>query len=336
MLLRLVDSANVGDGAREVVGQDAAMSLVSFAIRRLLWTVPLLLGVMLVTYALMRGSGGSPFRPPEGYVGVPETYERFLRRHYHLDEPWLVEFGYWVKSVFTFDFGPSLVLRDVSIESIVRNALPVTIDLVLLSAAWAVPVGIALGVWAATNRGRFADFVGTSSATLLLVVPVFFFAFTLNKYLVLEWHLLPRGWDGLQAKVLPVLSLGLAPTGYVARLVRTAVVEALEEDYVRTARAKGLRRRRVVWVHVLRNSLVPFLSAAIPMIALLVTGAFFVEDAFGIPGVSSFFVEGARTRDFPIIMNLTAALAVIVLAANLISDVLLAIVDPRIREQMQR
>ncbi|MGH3006546.1 MAG: ABC transporter permease [Gaiellaceae bacterium] len=305
-----------------------------FVVRRLLWTIPLLLGVMLVTYALMRGSGGSPFEPPEGYIGVPETYERFLREHYHLDEPWLVEFAYWVKSVFTFDFGPSLVLRNLNIESIVRNALPVTVELVLLSAAWAVPVGVALGVWAATHRARIVDFLATSTATLLLVVPVFFVAFALNRYLALEWHLFPRGWEGWQTKVLPCFALGLAPVGYVARLVRAAVVEALEEDYVRTARAKGLRWRRVVWVHVLRNSLAPFLSAAIPMIALLITGAFFVEEAFGIPGASSFFLEGARTRDYPIIMNLTAALAVIVLIANLISDVLLALVDPRIREQM--
>ncbi len=310
--------------------------MLRFVVRRLLWTIPLLLGVLLVTYALMRGSGGSPFRPPEGYIGVPETYERILRAHYHLDEPWLVEFAYWVKSIFTFDFGPSLVLRNLSIESIIRNALPVTIQLVLLSAAWAVPVGIGLGVWAATHRARVVDFLATSVSTLFLVVPVFFVAFALNKYLAVEWHLLPRGWGGWQTKLLPVFSLGLAPVGYVGRLVRAAVVEALEEDYVRTARAKGLRRTRVIWVHVLRNSLAPLLSAAIPMIALLITGAFFVEEAFGIPGASSFFVEGARTRDYPIVMNMTAALAVIVLVANLISDVLLALVDPRIREQLRR
>jgi dipeptide transport system permease protein len=309
--------------------------LLSFVVRRLLWTIPLLLGVLLATYALMRGSGGSPFEPPEGYIGVPETYERFLREHYHLDEPWLVEFAYWVKSVFTFDFGPSLVLRNVSIESIVRDALPVTMELVLLSAAWAVPVGIALGLYGATNRGRGLDFLATSIATVLLVVPVFFVAFALHKYLIAEWQILRPGWESSATKVLPVLALGLAPAGYVARLVRAALVEALDEDYVRTARAKGLRRRRVVCVHALRNSLAPLLSAAIPMIALLVTGAFFVEEAFGIPGASSFFVEGARTRDYPIVMNLTAALAIVVFVANLLSDVALAVVDPRVREQMR-
>ncbi|MBW3593835.1 MAG: ABC transporter permease [Actinobacteria bacterium] len=309
--------------------------MLRFIVRRLLWTIPLLLGVMLATYALMRGGGGSPFEPPEGFGGVPESYETFLREHYHLDEPWLVEFAHWVKNVFTFQFGPSLVIRDLEIETIVRDALPVTLELVLLAAVWGVPLGILLGVWAATHRGRAADVVATSSATLLLVVPVFFVAFALNQYLVLEWHLFPRGWDGWRTKLLPVLTLGLAPAGYVARLIRSAVVEALSEDYVRTARAKGLQERRIVWLHVLRNSLAPFLAAAIPMIALLVTGAFFVEEAFAIPGASSFFISGARSRDFPMMMNLTAALAVVVLVANLISDVLLALVDPRVREQMR-
>ncbi len=297
--------------------------------------IPLLLGVMIVTFALMRGSGSDPFNPPEGFAGVPESYEIFLREHYRLDEPWLVEFANWVKNVFTLDFGPSLLIRDLDIETIVRDALPVTLELVLLAAAWGVPVGILLGVWAATHRGRAVDLLATSTATLLLVVPVFVVAFALNQYLVLEWHVFPRGWEGWRTKLLPVLTLGLAPAGYVARLIRAAVVEALAEDYVRTARAKGLPERRVVWVHVLRNSLAPFLAAAIPMIALLVTGAFFVEEAFAIPGASSFFIIGARARDYPMLLNLTAVLAVIVLVANLLSDVLLALVDPRVREQMR-
>jgi ABC-type dipeptide/oligopeptide/nickel transport system permease component len=312
------------------------MSLIAFVARRVAVTLPLIGGVMLVTFALLRGSGGSPFRPPEGYIGVPETYERVLREYYHLDEPWLIEFAYWVKNVFSFEFGPSLVLRNVRIEDVVGHSLPITIELVLLAAAWSVPVGVVLGVWAATNRGGVIDVLATSTAALLLVVPVFFVAFVLHKYLVVEWHLFESGWDGWRTKVLPAFALGVAPVGYVARLIRSAFAESLQEDYVRTAFAKGLRRRRVFWVHVLRNSLVPFLSAAIPMIALLITGAFFVEQAFHVPGASPFFVEAARTRDYPIVMNLTVALAVVVLVANLISDVLLALVDPRIRDEMRR
>jgi dipeptide transport system permease protein len=312
------------------------VSLTAYVARRVLWTIPLILGVMLVTFLLMRGAGGDPFNPPEGFGGVPESYARDLRAHYHLDDPWLVEFAYWVKSVFTLQFGPSLLFRDLDVGDVVRNALPVTVTLVLLAAAWAVPVGVALGVWAAGHRSRVADFLATSVATILLVVPVFFVVFVLREYFVLEWRLMPTGWETTRARILPVLALGLAPAGYVARIVRAAFVEALQEDYVRTAFAKGLRRQRVLWVHVLRNSLAPLVAAAIPMIALLITGAFFVEEAFSVPGVSSFFVIGVRARDYPMVMNLTVALASVVLVANLIADVLLALVDPRIREGTRR
>jgi ABC-type dipeptide/oligopeptide/nickel transport system permease component len=312
------------------------VSLAAYIARRALWTVPLVLGVMLVTFLLMRGAGGDPFRPPEGFAGVPESYARVLRHHYHLDDPWFVELAYWIKNVFTLRFGPSLVLRDLDAGDVVRHALPVTLQLVLLAAAWAVPAGVALGLWAGTNRGRLADLTATSIASVLLVVPVFFVVFALHKYLVMDWRLLPTGWDTWRARALPVLALGLAPAGYSARLVRAAVVEAMQEDYVRTAFAKGLRRERVVWVHVLRNSLAPLLSAAIPLIALLITGAFFVENTFAVPGASDFFIQAVRARDYPVIMNLTAALAVIVLVANLVADVLLALADPRILEGMRR
>ena len=312
------------------------MSLARFAIRRLLWTVPLVLLVMLATFALLRGAGGDPFRPPPGFSGVPEAYQRELRDFYRLDEPWAVEFAIYVEHVFTLEFGPSLVQRGLLVDQVVEESFPITLELVLLAALWAVPLGVVLGLWAGTHRSAAADFLATSAATFVLVVPVFFVAFVLRRYLVSEWHLFPPGWDGWDSKLLPTFALGLAPVGYVARLVRGAVVETLAEDYVRAARARGLTRTRVVWVHVLRNSVTPLLAAAIPMFALLITGAFFVEAAFGVPGASSFFVDGARSRDFPLLLGLTAALSVVVLVANAISDILLAIVDPRVREEQAR
>jgi ABC-type dipeptide/oligopeptide/nickel transport system permease component len=313
------------------------VSLGVFVVRRVLWTVPLLLFVMLATYALMRGSGGDPFRPPEGWVAVTLSgpLQRQLSDFYHLSDPWLVEYAVYVKNVFTFNFGPSLVIRDLDVSDVIRQSFPVTLELVLLATAWAVPLGIGLGLLAGTRRNSVTDLITTSTATVIFVVPVFFFAFVFSKYLVREWELFPLGWDGFNSKILPSFTLALAPAGYIARLIRGAVVETLQEDYVRTARAKGLRWRRIMWGHVLRNSLVPFLSAAAPMLALLVTGAFFVEQFFAIPGLSSFFVQGAATRDYPLLMGLTVALAIVVLAANLASDILLALVDPRMREEMR-
>jgi ABC-type dipeptide/oligopeptide/nickel transport system permease component len=164
-------------------------------------------------------------------------------------------------------------------------------------------------------------------------VPVYFTAFVFAHYFVSDWGVVPAGWQSWQARLLPSLTLALGPIGYIARLIRAAVVETLQEDYVRTARAKGLRRRRIVWVHVMRNSLVPFLSAAVPMLALLITGTLFVERFFKIPGAASYFLQGVETADYPLIMALTVSIAVVVLTANLLADMLLALADPRIPER---
>jgi oligopeptide transport system permease protein len=305
--------------------------MAAYAIRRALWSVPVLFLVLLLTFALMRGAGGSPFRLESG--GLPYSLQVQLTEYYRLDRPWFLEFLTYVKHILTFDFGPSLTDRYTTVDDVIEQRFPVTGELALLATLWAVPLGILLGLAAAVRRGGRVD-VGTSSfATVLLVVPVFLFAEVGSDVLVADWGLFPRGWDGLGSKILPSLILALAPAGYIARLVRAAAVQTLQEDYVRTARAKGLSRERVLVVHVLRNSLGPFLSAAVPTLALLVTGAFFVEQAFGIPGASAEFVRAAKLRDYPMVMGLTVALTAVVLLASLVADVVAAALDPRIRER---
>jgi oligopeptide transport system permease protein len=194
-------------------------------------------------------------------------------------------------------------------------------------------LGVAMGLAAGVFRNRVLDRVLTSTATVFLVVPVFFVAYVTGRYVVREWHLVALGWENWDTRLVASLVLAFVPIGYIARLVRAAVVEQLVEDYVRTARAKGLRQRRVLWVHVLRNSLTTFLSAAVPLLALLVTGAFFVEAAFGIPGASSFYVEAARTRDTPVLLGVTVVLAVFLIMANALADIAMALLDPRTLER---
>jgi oligopeptide transport system permease protein len=309
------------------------VSILGFALRRLLWSIPLLFLIMLATFALLRGAGGDPFTLPEGFAGLPLPVERELREYWRIDEPWVVEFANYVKHAATFDFGPSLNRRGLTVDSVIEQSLPTTAQLVALAALVAMPTGLVLGLVGAFRRRTPADTATTAFSSVLLVVPVFFVAWLLSRYPALEWHWFPLGWESWRARVLPMLALSLAPAGYIARLVRAAVVETLGEDYVRTARAKGLRRDRIVLVHVLRNSLVPVLSAVVPMLALLVTGAFFVEEYFGIPGASSAFVTAARVRDFPMLMGLTVVLAAIVIVVNLLTDILIAVLDPRVREQ---
>jgi ABC-type dipeptide/oligopeptide/nickel transport system permease component len=308
-----------------------------FVIRRVLASILVLLFVILATFALLRGAGGDPFRPPEGYAAPPLPLQNELSDYYNLDEPWFVEFLTYVRNIATLNFGPSLVNRNVTVDLVLRRSFPTTLELVLLAAAWAVPLGTLLGVAAARRRGTRADVLATSLASALLVIPVFYVAYMVVTYFAREWELIPFGWEGgFKSMLVPSLVLSLAPMGYIARLVRVSVVPTLAENYVQTARAKGLYESQILWGHVFRNSLVPVLSAAMPMLALLITGALFVEEFFGIPGAATAFLDAARTRDFPLLLGLTAALAAVVLAVNLLADVVLALIDPRLREPATR
>ena len=309
--------------------------MAGFVVRRFLASMVVLLLVILVTFALMRGAGGTPFRPPEGYTAPPLPLQLELRKFYNLDEPWFVEYLTYVRKIATLEFGPSLVNRYVSVDDVMRQSFPTTLELVLLAAAWAIPLGLGLGVLAALRRGTNIDLLATSTASAFLFIPVFFISYVVARYLVREWGVVPVGWDSWGARIVPSLILALAPMGYIARLVRAAVVDTLGEDYVRTARAKGLYEDRILWAHIVRNSLVPVLSAAMPMLALLITGALFVEQFFGIPGAATSFLDAASTRDYPLLLGLTTGLAAVVLLANLCADILVALIDPRVREPVR-
>jgi oligopeptide transport system permease protein len=304
--------------------------MLGYVVRRVLWTPVLLLFVMLVTFALMRGIGGSPFRLESGGLTRPLVIE--VTHFYALDRPWYVEFLTYVEHVARWDFGPSLTDRNLTVDQVIDELIPVTLQLSLLAVLWAIPIGGALGVAAALRRGSRLDAMLTSVSTLLLVVPVFLFAEVFSTYLVREWHVIEPGWTTWGTRLAASFTLALAPAGYIARVVRAGLVETLGQDFVRTARAKGLRTGRVIGVHVLRNSLVPFLAAAVPTMALLITAAFFVENAFGIPGAANFFIVSAQRRDYPIVMGLTVVLALVVILANLVADVVGALLDPRLRE----
>ena len=306
-------------------------SLLAYALRRVLWALPLLLFVMLLTFALMRGAGGSPFRLESG--GLPLSLQIQFTNFYGLDQPWFVQFGHYVQNVFTLHFGPSLTNRWVTVDDVIRQGLPVTGKLALLASMWAIGLGVPLGVLAGTRRSTVLDYLASGLATTMLALPIFLVVQASTQYLAGDWGLVPLGWQSWRTRIVASFVLGLAPAGYVARLIRAAVVETLQQDYVRTAHAKGLRRQRIVGVHVLRNSLAPALGAVPPTLALLVTGTFFVETKFRIPGAGVFFVQAAKNRDYPMVMGLTVALAAIVIAANLLADVTAAALDPRIREK---
>lgn len=305
--------------------------MIRYVARRLLTAVLVLLITLFVTFMLMRGIGGTPFYPAEGY-SIPLYLQRELTAYYHLDQPWPVQFAVYLWHIVRFDFGPTLSYRDQTVTAVIHGGVPVSLELAGLATALALLLGLPLGLASTLRRGGPLDVAATAVSTILLATPVFLFAELGRDDFIAKWNLGELGWSGPRSAWLPVITLALAPAGYVARLVRAGAVDTLSEDYVRFAHAKGLRRGRILIVHVLPNSLTPFLSAAVPTLALLVTSAFFVERVYQVPGAADAFITAAERRDYPLVLGLTAVLAAIVVLASLAADVLAAALDVRLRE----
>jgi len=303
-------------------------------IRRVLWTVPVILLVILMTFVLMRQIEGNPFRHSER--AIPESIQRNLEAKYGLDDPWYVQYVRYVKGVISFDLGPSLVLRNQDVNDIVREHFPPSLELGALAMLFALVFGIPLGLLAALRANKWPDYSAMVVANVGFAVPSFLVATLLIYFFAVRWgdifDVPTSGWDTWQSKILPTIALGLGPMAYFARLTRGSVLETLQQDYIRTARAKGLRRRRVVVVHTLRNSLIPVVTAAGPILGFLITGSFVIEQIFAIPGIGRYYVTAVTARDYSVVMGLTVLLAMIVIIANMVVDILYGILDPRTRE----
>jgi oligopeptide transport system permease protein len=308
--------------------------MTGFILRRLLWTIPVILLVIFLTFVLMRQIEGNPFRTSER--AVPESIQQNLERKYGLDRPWYVQYAKVVKGVFTFDLGPSLVLRNRDVNDIVRTHFPPSLELGALAMTFALVFGIPLGMLSALKANTIVDYAAMFVSNVGFAIPSFLVSTLFIYYFALKlgyWTGLPTsGWTTWESKVLPSIALGLGPMAYFARLTRGTMLETLQQDYIRTARAKGLRWRRVVIVHTLRNSLIPVVTAAGPILGFLITGSFIVERIFAIPGIGAYYVTAVTARDYSVVMGLTVLLAMIVILANLVVDILYGVLDPRTRD----
>ena len=305
--------------------------MLKFIVRRIFWTIPVLLVVIFLTFIMMRQIGGNPFRQTER--AVPEAVQRNLERKFHVSDPWYVQYGYYVKGVATLDLGPSLVVRGREVNDIVKEHFPNSVELGIYAFLFAIIVGIPLGIVAALKHNTPIDYAAMFFSNVFHAVPSFLVATLMIYYLSLKAGALPTsGWSSWEHKILPSIALGFAPMALFARLVRGTMLETLQQDYVRTARAKGLRYRRVVGLHVLRNSLIPVITAAGPLLGFIITGSFVIELIFNIPGIGQYYVTAVNARDYSVVMGLTVLLSVIVIFANLIVDILYGILDPRTRD----
>ena len=307
--------------------------MTAYVIRRLLWIIPVLLAITLVTFFLMHSIKGGPFETS----GKSNDAARLaLKEKYHLTDPVYKQYFYYMEHLVQGDLGPDLAHPGTSVNDILGKSWKPTVVLGLLAAVYIIVIGVSLGVIAAMNRNTLLDYLSVGFATVGASAPNFVLGIILVVLFAVELHWLPavgwaKSWTDWKPVILPTIVLGSLPAAYVARLTRASMIEVMNQDYVRTARAKGLRERVVITRHILRNALVPVLTVIGPITAGLVTGSFIVEYFFAIPGIGRSYVQAIQGRDYPLIMATTLIYAFVITIANLWVDLAYAVVDPRIR-----
>lgn len=337
-----------------------------YALRRILGIVPILFLVFTLSFVLMRLAPGGPF---DAEKPVPAEVKRNLELKYHLREPWcearflpeleqavdpaaeralrqahpwasraervctgLFQYGWLLASYATFDFGPSYKYKDRSVNEFIAAGLPVTLQLGLLAMVFALLIGLGAGLLAAVKQNGWVDHAAMGAALLGISIP----NFVLGPILILVFSLTlvwfpPARWESWEHMFLPAFTLGSAYAAYIARLTRGGMLEVIRQDYVRTARAKGLPERLVILRHAIRGGMLPVVSYLGPAMAGLFTGSIVIERIFNIPGMGRYFVDAALNRDITLAMAVVVVDAVFLLVANLLVDLALGLLNPRVR-----
>lgn len=316
----------------------------TFIINRLVRSVIVIFLISVVTFTFMQLVPGGPFSSNAGGRPRPPEIQRRLEAQYGLDRPPVEQYiTYMTKLIFQFDFGPSLRQIDFNVNQLLfgydfwedplNTPVMISAQLGLLSFLIAVGVGIPLGVVSAIYRNKAPDHVAMFVTTLGISVPNFVLGLLMILLFSLTLHWLPVfGWGkSWKQMVMPVITLGTGGMAFIARLTRASVLETLGQDYIRTARAKGLKERFVLARHALPNSLIPVITVLGPLLAAWLTGTFFVELVFAIPGIGKFFITAVTDRDYSLIMATILIYSSVLVIANLVVDILYGILDPRIR-----
>lgn len=285
--------------------------------------------VAVITFLLLQVVPGGPFDTERE---LPREIQKNIDRKYGLDLPLYKQLMKYLVGLAKGDLGPSFKYKDRSVNDIIKDSFQPSLQLGFFALLISVVIGIPAGAIAATKRGKAIDRGGMMISTIGISVPNFVMAAFLIWIFAHVLKILPPAlWEGPEHVILPSITLGLAPTAYIARLTRSSVVEALTMDYVRTARAKGLSPYRVLVKHVMKNSLSPVINVLGPLAAMLVTGSFVVEYIFSIPGMGKFFITAVSNRDYPLIMGVTIIYTILIVIANILVDIALAAINPKMR-----
>lgn len=304
-------------------------SFVRHITRRLLSVLPTLLMLITVVFFLVRVAPGGPF---DSEKALPPEIQANLEAKYHLDEPLLQQYFRYLGQILVLDFGPSFQYKDWTVNELIAQGFPVSLTIGALAMLLGFVLGVSIGVGAALRQNSAADFSTMGFAMLGVSIPNFVVAPLLILLCAVYGGWLPAGgWDWTwQSAVLPVVTLALPVIAYIARLMRGSMIEVLHSNFIRTARAKGLPERQVILRHALKPALLPVISYMGPATAALITGSVVVERIFSIPGLGSYFVQGALNRDYTLVMGVVLFYGVLIIALNFIVDLLYSILNPKI------
>lgn len=307
--------------------------MLRFTFFRLLQAIPVLFLVATVTFFMVHAAPGGPF---DAERAVPPEVLKHLNERYHLDDPLWKQYFDYMGNLVQGDFGPSFKYPTHTVNDLIAAGFPATLELSFYAILFALLVGLPAGIVAALKRNTLQDYLPMSAAMIGICLPTF----VLGPILLLIFGIwlgwLPvAGWGQIAGdKILPSITLGFVYAAYIARITRGGMLEVLSQDYIRTAKAKGLTATRIIFVHALRGGVTPVVSFLGPAIAGLLAGSFVVESIFQIPGLGRFYVMAAFNRDYTMILGLTIFFAFLIVLFNLLADILLVWLNPRVRQNL--
>lgn len=300
-----------------------------YILSRLLSSFLVLMAIITITFLLMHAIPGGPFTSEKN---IPAAVLKNIEERYRLSDPLWKQYVDYLANLACFDLGPSFKYEGRTVNDIIYESFPVSFELGVISMGLAILLGIPIGAIAALRQNKWQDYATMLFATIGVSVPSFVLATLLIYAFAIKLGLLPVAmWDGVEYAVLPALALAAHPAAFIARLTRSSMLEVLAQDYIKTARAKGLSSRVILFRHALKNALIPVVTYIGPMTASILTGSFIIESIFAIPGLGRHFVTSIYNRDYTVILGVTVFYSILVIGLNLVVDLIYPLLDPRIK-----
>lgn len=303
--------------------------MLRYLLNRIFNSCIVLLAIITITFLLMHAIPGGPFT---GEKNLPPAVLRNIEARYHLNDPLWQQYTDYLVNLVHFDLGPSFKYAGRTVNDIIEESFPVSLQLGAVSISLAILFGIPAGAIAALRQNKWQDYSTMFLATLGVSMPSFVLATLLIYGFAIKLALLPAAlWDGIEYMILPALALAGHPMAFIARLTRSSMLEVLSQDYIKTARAKGLSQTVILYRHALKNALIPVVTYIGPMAAGVLTGSFIIETIFAIPGLGRHFVTSIYNRDYTVILGITVFYSVLIIVFNLLVDLIYPLLDPRIK-----